>query len=62
VLGLLAAGRSNKEIAAELVVTVNTVERHLLSVYRKIGARRRADAAVFAHRHDLVAGKDSGFP
>jgi DNA-binding CsgD family transcriptional regulator len=62
VLSLLAAGASNKQIAAELVITVNTVERHLLSVYRKVGARRRADAAVFAHRHDLVAGKDSGFP
>jgi DNA-binding CsgD family transcriptional regulator len=64
VLALVGDGRSNKEIAAELVVTDNTVERHLVSIYRKIGARRRADAAVFAHAHGVLAGngKDSGFP
>jgi DNA-binding CsgD family transcriptional regulator len=50
VLGLLAKGLSNKTIAAELVITVNTVERHLVSIYRKLGVTGRAAAAVYAIR------------
>jgi DNA-binding CsgD family transcriptional regulator len=53
VLRLLAAGRSNKEIAAELVLSVHTAERHVANIYRKIGARNRADAAAFAARQQL---------
>jgi DNA-binding CsgD family transcriptional regulator len=53
VLRLVAAGRSNKQIAAELVLSVHTVERHLANAYAKIGARNRADAAAFAVRHSL---------
>jgi DNA-binding CsgD family transcriptional regulator len=53
VLRLLAAGRSNKEIAAELVLSVHTAERHIANIYRKIGARNRADAAAFAARQQL---------
>ncbi len=47
VLRLLAAGRTNAEIAADLVISVHTVERHLANVYRKIGARNRAEAAAY---------------
>jgi DNA-binding NarL/FixJ family response regulator len=39
---LAAAGRSNKEIAAELFMGVSTVESHLSRVYRKLGVRSRA--------------------
>jgi len=39
---LAAAGRSNKEIAAELFMGVSTVEAHLSHVYRKLGIRSRA--------------------
>jgi DNA-binding CsgD family transcriptional regulator len=53
VLRLAAAGRSNKQIAAELVLSVHTVERHLANVYRKIGAHNRADATAFAIREAL---------
>ena len=42
---LAAAGLSNKEIAAELVVTVHTVEKHLSHVYAKLGVRTRAKLA-----------------
>jgi non-specific serine/threonine protein kinase len=57
VLRLLAAGRTTKEIAAELVVSPRTVERHIANLYRKIGARGRADAAGFAHRHGLMPAR-----
>jgi DNA-binding NarL/FixJ family response regulator len=54
VLHLLAGGASNQEIAATLVISVHTVERHLANIYAKIGARRRADATRYALRHGLV--------
>jgi DNA-binding CsgD family transcriptional regulator len=54
VLGLLAAGRSNKEIAAELFLSERTVERHITNVYRKIGTHRRTEAMAFALRHGLA--------
>lgn len=54
VLRLIAAGRTNGEIAAALVVSVPTVERHVTHIYAKIGARRRADATAFALRRGLA--------
>jgi DNA-binding NarL/FixJ family response regulator len=54
VLGLLAQGLSNKEIAADLWLSDRTVERHITSLYRKIGAQRRTEATAFALRHGLV--------
>ncbi len=53
VLGLLAAGKTNKEIAGELVLSPATVERHVANLYRKIGARRRAEATAYALSHGL---------
>jgi DNA-binding NarL/FixJ family response regulator len=44
VLGLLAEGRSNREIADELFVTLATVKTHLAHVYAKLGARNRNEA------------------
>lgn len=43
---LAAQGRSNKEIAAALFVTVHTVEAHLVHVYRKLGIRSRGELAA----------------
>jgi DNA-binding NarL/FixJ family response regulator len=48
VLQLLAAGEPNKAIARDLGIAVATVERHVASIYRKVGARGRADAALAA--------------
>ena len=48
VLGLVAAGEPNKAIARQLDIAVATVERHVASIYRKLGARGRADAAFAA--------------
>lgn len=53
VLRSVAAGSTNKEIAAELAVAVSTVERHLVNLYTKIGARGRADAIAYAFRQRL---------
>ena len=50
VLRLLATGDSNSEIARRLGIAVHTVERHLANLYRKIGARGRADAVAYALR------------
>jgi predicted ATPase/DNA-binding CsgD family transcriptional regulator len=53
-LRLLASGLTNKEIAAEMVVSVRTVENHVANLYGKIGARGRADATAFALSHGVV--------
>jgi ATP/maltotriose-dependent transcriptional regulator MalT len=55
VLGLLAAGFSNREIAEALVVSVRTVERHADNIYGKIGTRGRDKARQYARRHSLIA-------
>ena len=54
VLRAVAQGDSNAEIAASLGISVNTVERHVSNVYRKIDARGRADATAWALRHGLA--------
>lgn len=54
VLRLLARGETNSVIALELGLSVNTVERHVTNLYRKIDARGRADATAFAVRRGIV--------
>jgi non-specific serine/threonine protein kinase len=54
VLRLVASGRSNAEIATELVLSVRTIEKHVANIYTKIGARGRADAATYALRHGFI--------
>ena len=54
VAALAAEGRSNRQIAAELYMSVRTVEAHLSHVYRKLGVRRRAELA-----HHLVSTERS---
>lgn len=54
VLSLLASGRSGKEIAVELSVSLSTVQRHIANVYAKIGARGRVEAAAYALARGLV--------
>ena len=54
VLRLLAEGQPNKVIAQRLDIGVATVERHVASIYRKVGARGRADAALHAVSLGLV--------
>jgi DNA-binding CsgD family transcriptional regulator len=54
VLQELAAGRSNKEIAARLNVSPNTVKTHVARLFEKLGARRRTDALRRARELGLV--------
>jgi DNA-binding CsgD family transcriptional regulator len=54
VLRHLAAGETNKTIAAELVLSVRTVDRHVSNIFAKLGVSSRAAATTFAHEHRLV--------
>jgi len=54
VLRLLAAGLSNAEIAAELVVSINTVRTQARSIYRKLGVKNRHEAVSAAHSWELL--------
>jgi len=54
VLRLLAAGKSNQHIADALVISLNTVNRHVSNIYAKTGVANRAGAAVYAQQHGLV--------
>jgi DNA-binding CsgD family transcriptional regulator len=54
VLAHLAAGRTNREIAAHLLISQHTVARHLENIYVKLGVRTRAAATAYAYEHDLV--------
>ncbi len=56
VLKLVAAGRSNKDIAAELVLSPKTVERHLSSLFTRMGVGNRRDLADQARPHLGDAG------
>ena len=54
ILALLAAGRTNKEIARELVVSENTIKTHLANLYAKLGVGRRTEALAEARRQGLI--------
>jgi DNA-binding CsgD family transcriptional regulator len=54
VLRLVAAGKSNREIASTLVISEHTVARHLQNMFTKLGLSSRTAATAFAFEHDLV--------
>lgn len=55
VLGLLAHGLTNKQIAGQLFLSAKTVQHHIAHIYDKIDRRTRAGAAMFAMEHRLLA-------
>ncbi len=54
VLRLVASGKSNTQIAAELVISVNTVQRHVGSILSKTGLANRTQAASYAHQVGIL--------
>jgi DNA-binding CsgD family transcriptional regulator len=54
VLGLVADGLTNQDIARRLVLSEHTVHRHVTNILRKLGLHSRAAAASLATRHDLA--------
>jgi len=57
VVGLVADGKSNREIAETLALSTKTVERHITNILAKVGARNRTELARLVH---LRSG--TGFP
>ena len=55
VLVLLALGKSNREIAEELIISPNTVITHVSNIFNKIGVTNRTEAATYANRHGLLS-------
>ena len=54
VLRLVAAGATNKAIAAELVLSERTIDRHVSNIFTKLRVNSRAAATAFAYEHKLV--------
>jgi len=54
VLRMVAAGETNKAIAAELFVSERTVDRHMSNIYAKLGVSSRAAATAHAYQHGLL--------
>lgn len=54
VLGLVAAGKTNRQIAADLAISEHTVARHLSNIFNKLGVTSRTAASAFAFKHGLV--------
>jgi DNA-binding NarL/FixJ family response regulator len=54
VLRLVAAGKTNAGVAAELFLSERTVERHLSNIFAKLDLSTRTAATAWAYEHDLI--------
>ena len=54
VLKLIARGASNKDVAAQLVISPKTAGSHIEHIYAKLGVSNRAEAGLFAVQHGLL--------
>jgi DNA-binding NarL/FixJ family response regulator len=54
VLRLVAAGKSNTQIADELVISLNTARKHVANILDKTGTANRTEAAAYARDHGLA--------
>lgn len=62
VLGLVAAGLANKEIARRLSISLRTVEGHLGNVFGKLGVGSRTEALLYAMKHRLLVDTGKMLP
>ena len=56
VLRLIALGKSNRDVAGELFISLSTVAHHVSNIFNKTGAANRTEAAAYASRHGLSLG------
>lgn len=54
VLGLVATGKTNRQIAADLVISEKTVARHISNIFGKLSVTSRSGATAYAYQHDLI--------
>jgi DNA-binding NarL/FixJ family response regulator len=54
VLTLVASGKTNRQIAADLAISEHTVARHISNIFNKLGVTSRTAASAFAFEHDLL--------
>ncbi|MFL5797643.1 MAG: LuxR C-terminal-related transcriptional regulator [Actinomycetota bacterium] len=57
VLRLVATGKSNRAVAAELVISEKTVARHVSNIFTKLGLSSRSAATAYAYQHGLVESR-----
>jgi DNA-binding NarL/FixJ family response regulator len=57
VIRLVASGKSNRAIAAQLFISEKTVARHVSNIFTKLGVSTRAAATAYAYEHGLQAGR-----
>lgn len=57
ILGLIASGLSNKEIARSLGISPETVKTHVATIFLKLGVERRAQAVAFAGTLGMIQGR-----
>ena len=53
-LGLVVAGKTDRQISEELVIAVRTVSTHMSSILSKTGSSNRTEAACYAAQHGLT--------
>jgi DNA-binding NarL/FixJ family response regulator len=54
VLRLVAAGKTNRQIASDLFISERTVERHLSNIFNKLDLTSRSAATAYAYEHQLL--------
>jgi DNA-binding NarL/FixJ family response regulator len=54
ILRLISRGHSNREIAAEVHLSENTVKTHIQEIFRKLGVRNRVEAAILAGKSGWI--------
>ena len=60
ILQLVSQGKSNKQIALDLFISVNTVKVHVSNIYEKIGVASRTEATLYAIENRIIPNPDSG--